>query len=272
MIHCVKFDIMKTVKSISTWLLLAFVLAFVAISVSISYASLHPSAVTENMDIISEMPSQLAGRALGDVSLTEWFSDAISGDFLVLFVIIFSVILVSVDFSSGYIKNIYGHIQYNSHFVLSKIILAALFVLLLLAASFVTILVCNWAFLKAPAFGDLSALLLSNSVRALLCIALASLVICLSFVVKKGLVAMIASILYATMLSPTIYVGVNQLVKRLWHLQDFRIQEYTVIGNITNLSLDTTGKQYAVAAVVAIAAILLSATVSNIVFSKQDVK
>lgn len=270
MLRLVRFDLFKSIRSISTWVIVACIMMFTIASVLVSYISINNISESDVPAVIGEMAEEVELTNVEDVNLYEWCCDAISGDFLLLFIIVFAVVLVGMDYSSGFIKNIYRDITNKGMYIISKSIVVASFIILSIIVSFLTTYFCNIVLLHASELGDIRDFLICTIVRTVLCIAFGTMVVCVTVLVRKSLVALIVSVGYAIMLANPLYLGVNQFIDRVLKYKDFQIEDYTIIGNILTVNMDITNGQIKNAIVVSVVVIVLSIVIATVAFKQRD--
>ena len=123
-----KFDFYKSVKSISTWVILLCVVVFSIASLTITYISKTDGELPH---VAIEIGDQTTIFPLDEMTVVDWCIDSISGDFLMLFVIVFAVLFACNDYATGFIKNIYNNINHKYHYVLSKIVVVSIFTIII---------------------------------------------------------------------------------------------------------------------------------------------
>lgn len=264
MLNNLRFDFYKSYKSISTWIILFCVVAFSLLSISITYFSAKDGS---NMpDIVQQIGEDI--EIPTNTCVVDWLTDVTSGDFLMMFVLVFAVILISNDFSFGYIKNIYGISKNKSNYVLSKILVIACFSILSILLSYAVALISNVLFIKEATFGDINQLLKYTIAKAILTISFGTFVATITIISKKGLISTLITFGYSFLFSNMIYSGINQIVKGIANVDNFDISKYTLIGNTLLLNNKSDNHQINIGILVAVI-IIITAYISSSCFYKN---
>lgn len=268
MIDVLKFDLFKARKSVSTWIIVVCVCIFTFASLGITYVSKSEGELPE---VALEIGEQITTQSVSEMTVVDWCVDAITGDFLLLFIVVFAVIFVSSDFSSGYIKNIYGCIERKISYVVSKIMIISFFSILIIAVSYISCVIFNYMIIKSGAFGDIGEFLKFTFFKLLLSVAFGSIVSCITIVVKKATASMVICMGYSFMFVNIFYTGINQVLNNVFEIEDFNIEKYTVIGNTISLNLNISSEQSTIIGIISMLAILISIVFGSIIFGKSDI-
>ena len=266
--NILKFDLYKMRKSISTWIVLFLVFVFTIASLAITYTS---KTSNELPDMIEEIGAQATIVPLEDMTTVDWCIDSVSGDFLMLFIAVFIILFVCTDYSSGYIKNIYGSIKSKWHYVFSKGIIALIFTILSIVVAYITTICFNALVVHSESFGNIQELLKYSALKTLLLFAYGMLGVCVALISRKATIGLIAVMGYSFMFANILYTGLNQLVNNIFDVSDFAIEKYTLIGNTVSLNAHTQSKEVLIILIVSLSIMFLSFTISSIFFSKRDV-
>ena len=271
MINLLKFDFFKLRKSRSTWIILLLVVLFTTLSVMITYTSLTGNIDDKMTNYAYEISGERDLLHLSDMTVVDWIQDAVSGGFFTIFIAIYTVLFVISDFSFGYIKNIYGSIYLKTNYFISKLLISSFFIMLTTITSYIITIVISKLYIGVSDYGSITKLLKYTLIQTLLLISFSSLIIALTIMVGKGLNAIIISMGYSLIFFELLYTSVNQLVKGLFKISDFNIAKYTIIGNMREITLEASGKQYGIAIVVSLLVIIISLIMGSIFFAKKDV-
>jgi|GEM_PF-2357590 len=268
MLSLLKFDLYKVFKSLGTWIIILCLVGFSIASLTIVY-----NMKTENNlgEIASEISEGTTAASLEEMSVVDWCIETVGGDFLMLFVLIFAVLFVCSDYTSGYIKNIYNTIRKKWQYILSKFVIVGLFVIISILIVYIVTILFNVIIVKSNDFGDASLLLKYSLNKALLLIAYGGVVMMVSFILRKATDSLIVCMAYSFMFVNLIYTGINQAVKYLNIAKDFDIQKYMLVGNAISLSTDITSQQQGIILIVSLLGILISFIISTMVFTKRDI-
>ncbi|MEG2354121.1 MAG: hypothetical protein RSB70_05725 [Clostridium sp.] len=264
------YDYFKTIKSLSTWILLFAVVAFTLLSSSLTFLSKSDVNNIQQSEIIQELSQTSTALDIGSMSVVDWCVDSISGDFLLMFIMVFAVILVTSDYSSEYIKNIYGSIKNKYSYVLSKVVVASSFALFCIIISYITNIIFNKIVVHSSSFGDINNLLYYSFAKLLLSIAFSCLVIFISIIFRKGLSALVVAGGYTFFLVSPLYTAINRGVQSIFDKASFSIGKYTVIGNILELNTKIDSEQWKIISIIVIVSISFTILISGYIFSERD--
>lgn len=263
-----KFDFYKAIKSISTWIILFCVMFFSIASLTITYIS---KTEGELPDVALEIGEQTTIVPLEEMTVVDWCIDAISGDFLMLFVAVFAILFTCNDYATGFIKNIYNTMRTKWHYVLSKFVVISVFTILTIIATYSVTMVFNLAVVNSSSFGDVTEMIVFTLNKAFLLIAYGCVGAFISFILKKATAGLIISMGYSFMFANLIYTGINQVIKSTGISEKFDIQKYTLVGNAVSIGPKLSSEQQIIVLVVCIVAIVTSFVISTIIFSKRDI-
>jgi len=266
--NLLKFDFYKAIKSISTRIILLCVIGFSIASLTITYVSKNGGGLS---DVALEIGEQATVVSLEEMTIVDWCVDSISGDFLMLFVIVFAILFTCNDYATGFIKNVYNTIKHKWHYVLSEFVVISLFAVLTILAAYIVTLIFNFAVIKSSSLGDVSELLVFTLNKALLLIACGCVGALISFVFKKATASLIICMGYSFMFASLIYTGVNQIVKNAGISDAFDVQKYTLVGNTISLNANISFEQQRIVLLVGCIAIVGSFMASSILFAKRDI-
>lgn len=235
MLNAIKMEIYTCFKGKMIWIVLGVVLVLSVISLYTSYNVLHNQSIdvygTNASKLLTEIDKSKAGE------LFYWCKDIISGDFLIIFTIIFSALIVGKDYTSGYIKSIINR-NNRLNYVVSKITILIIFVALMIVSTVLATAISNIAFLKTDSMGACGSYFKMVLMQILLNIAIGVLVEAIAMISKKQIVALIAPLVYYLFFSEKIYNFIDKFVGK----DSFKIAKYTLFGAPTYLVGDLTSK------------------------------
>ena len=221
--------------------------------------------------IAQEIGSQAIGVALDDMSIVDWCIDSVSGDFLMLFVAVFAIVFVCSDYSSGYIKNIYGCIKNKLLYGISKIVVIVVFVFLSMLVAYVTTMIANLIIIKSDSWGEFWELIKYTGVKILLLTAYGTVCCMIATITRKATVALVIVMGYSFLFANMMYTGINQLVTKGIHAHEFAIEKYALIANTISVNLSSTPEQINMSIIVSLVAIVFSISLGTFFFKKGDV-
>ncbi len=263
-----KFDFYKSIKSISTWIILLCVVVFSIASLTITYIS---KTEGELPDVALKIGEQTIALPIDEMTVVDWCVDSISGDFLMLFVIVFAVLFTCNDYATGFVKNIYNNIDCKWHYILAKIVVVSIFTIITIVATYSVTIIFNLTVVNSVSFGNTAELLKFTLYKAFLLVAYGSVGMLVSFALRKSTVSLILCMGYSFMFANLIYTGINQGVRSLGISETFDIQKYTIVGNTISLTPNTSSEQLAIVLIVCSTAIVASFVISSMIFSKRDI-
>lgn len=268
MLKLLKIDLYKFKHTLSTWVLFLCIIIFTITSLSITYTSQSEGTLPS---AIEEISSQITIPNIENMTIIEWCIDATSGDFLMLFIAIFAILFSTSDFSSGYIKNIYGCINGKWKYIISKLIVVFLFVFSSILLTYITASCYCKIVVHAVEIGDFEDIVLYTLMKMLLLTAYGMLCVTLSIILRKATTVLVVIIGYSFMFSSTIYTIINKIINSLLDVQNFAIEKYALVSNTISVSVDMSLRSKEIGIIVGLIAILVSLLLSNISFTKQDI-
>lgn len=210
-------------KNYILWLILGVVLLLSIISIYTSNNVIKGNEIEINgvaaEEIFTEVNPQKADE------FYYWCEDIISGDFLIVFTIIFAALIAGKDYSSGYIKTIINAKNRQYYFV-SKLVILILYITMMLIATFLATVICNIFFLKTGSLGTFSSYIRMLIMQFILNVTVGALVEMIVFIAKKQIVALIAPMVYYLFFSSMLYSIINKFIKTM----EFDISKYTIFG------------------------------------------
>lgn len=185
-------------------------------------------------------------------------------------VAVFSVLFVTAESNSGYIKNIGGQMPVRSILILSKAVALLFYTIMMFAIYFIIQLVVDKIFFGYIKFsGGVKEMTEYAAIQILLHYALALLCMMIAVVVKKSGIAVTIAVILGLRITGNFYEGINILFDSM---EDFNISKYLLIGNMNAmLSAADMGGAAKGAILVGICFIAVSLLVSCLFFEKRDI-
>lgn len=241
--NVISMDMYKMYKSKSTWIILGI---FIAIMALVLYASNSQPQIQEqgsNASADSEFSIEFSQKSVGSE-----YAYLVSGDMIALFLTVFVIVYMSNEKKEGYIKNIWGSIPKKSQYMLSKMIILAIFDMLLFFSLFiVTFLECKFYF-RTGTIGSISQLSAYIITQYLLTFTFGYLVLLLDSLIDNSIVLVAVCCGYIFCVAQILYTLLNKAIDAVFHIQNFKISKYLVYGNMYLVSLDS-GREVFVRAV-----------------------
>lgn len=173
----------------------------------------------------------------GSYTVLNIVSSNLQARVLALFLVIFAVLYVRADSSSGYIKNIAGQIPHRSNLVIAKAVMLFVYtvmsVLLFVAAQAVS---CAAVF-RYVAWGNVKEMIPFLLCQTLLHFALLVIGMFLVYLMRSSVWSMILMILICANFISLLYVLINMAIYKLG-IANFDILNYTVTGKIARIPLE----------------------------------
>lgn len=258
MLSTIRYDGYKTIKSVSSWIILATLFLFSCFCILIIYVD---SALVEFVT---------SSTFIESMSIIDWCVEVTEGDFLLPFSLAFSIMCISSEYSSGFIKNIYRAYKNKFFYVISKAILIVIYSVCMVIVSYVAvILICPIAF-NAQFCGFSAEFVKYTLAKILYVSAFGTFSVLIGLLIRKGIIAIIVLYGYSFIVSAMLYQGINQLFVRVFQVSDFDISKYTLIGNISITNLETTWQQYLIGCGVAVVVLALCIILGSLAFKKRD--
>ena len=268
MIRALKMDLYRMVRTKSTYILLASMIASCAMMIwsfyvtSTAFSSGVMADAGTGLDIASLMPQTIDG----------YFDSFFQGNFLVLFTVIFTVLFCGAEYKHGYIKNVASVISNRTGLIISKLICVLIEIIILHALTALCIIIGCRGFLDITEINNVSGVVLEVIWGVMMNFSLASVVILLFTVARKTTLPMVLGIIYVLMGS-TVYSLADLVVEKLFKITDFSVAEYTNMGNMLSYVNSTASQSTLVrSAIVAAVYLVASTVVSCILMNKKDVK
>ncbi|MBO4651934.1 MAG: hypothetical protein J5649_01295 [Lachnospiraceae bacterium] len=195
----------------------------------------------------------------GDYGFLETITSAVREMLCALFIGIFTVIFVTADFNTGYIKNYGGAVKHRWHMVFAKgtavLVYTIMFFAVFILSSSLGVYVGGHKLIMDPA-GKITEVL---GVQCLLHIAFAWIIMSLCLIVRNNLISMIVSCCLSFHVFQALYILADKGLKKLgW--ENAEISNYTVSGRIMKYGLESSkilGSTLLIAAIFAVVSYIL---------------
>lgn len=183
---------------------------------------------------------------------------------------IFSVLFITAENNSGYIKNIGGQIPVRSILILSKAVALFFYTIMMFVVCFIVQIIVNKILFGYIEFrGDAKEIIEYAAIQILLHYALALLCMMIAVVLKKNGIAMTIAVILGLRITGNFYEGINMLFDSL---EDFDISKYLLIGNMNAmLSAANMDSVAGHAIIVGFCFAAVSLLMSCLFFEKRDI-
>lgn len=279
MFNMIKMDMFRMFKSRSM-LVIGIIFAVMTVSTSIMlkvvYEDENLSQIVEETKETQEndasvgMSINIVPGEEGKITILDEIYGNIGGMLLALFLVIFTVLYSSADYTSGYIKNIAGQVKNRSMLVFSKAICLFVYTVVLFIFYVAVQTISDTVVSGYFNLGNASKLFSYIGVQFILHYALALLVMCITLLIRNNLISMIIAVCLSLNVFTMIYGLFDKIVSNIG-IKDFAVSEYTLTGNIVSLLPGFDAKDAVrciiTACVFGVAFLLIGSTVSR----KRDV-
>lgn len=206
----------------------------------------------------------------GKVSVLDDLYGNVSGKAIALFLVIFTVIYASADYTSGYIKNIAGQVRNRAMLIGSKAVCLFIYTVMFFIVYVGIQTLSDTLILGYFKFGNVSRFFTYLGVELLLHYAMVLLVMTITVIIRNNLISMIISVCLCMNVFTLIYNAVDKLIEKIG-VKDFSVFEYTLTGNITSMLPAANTDDIVRCVVVSIIFGVLFVAAGSIVFKKRDV-
>ncbi|MBR3645724.1 MAG: ABC transporter permease [Lachnospiraceae bacterium] len=254
MINMVKMDLYKLYKSKCTWVILG---AFVAFISMVFYTT--NIAQGEQAESVNELRELIT-----DYSICSEFEFIITGDIIALFGCVFALMYMHIDKKDGYIKNIWGCIAKKSDYLMSKMVIMAIYNLILFVVAFTLSGAVSVIHEHKVEWGFSRNILIFTALQFMLSFALE----CIAILIQAVIGNMVASVAivcgYLFLGAHMIYTVIDHLVEMVFKVEEFATEKYTLYGNLALVTTEADVRLYTRALIVG--CVFLLATYAASVF------
>lgn len=282
MINVLKMDLYRMFKSKVTWLCIlgtAIMMLFSVFMTSsdIHYYKSHPNELRQSegkadgsqdwgIYMGSIMPSWCKGE---EAPIANLIASNIQSKIILLFLVVFLVDFVNSEHKSRFLQNVTGQVPNRGVFILSKLIMTAMYSLLQLLFVCTVIGLSSKLFLGYINLYDLGKFALFIVVQFFLQISFGSLIILIVTLTRSTIASMIIGIL----LSSGILQVLDPLLRGILHkTKSFSVMYYTITGNIGRLNVDSNAAVYLQTFIVVAVYLILTSAISIYVIENRDVE
>ena len=278
MLNMIRMELYRMVRMKSFWVILIIVSIMNVITVSLNDVMMDSPEMQQALEATKgkeDDPLSNIGMSItmernedGDYGFLETITSAAKGMLCALFIGIFTVIFVTADFNTGYIKNYGGAVKHRWHMVAAKgtavLAYTVIFFGVFILSSSLGVYVGGHKLIMDPA-GKIAEVL---GVQCLLHIVFAWIIMSLCLIVRSNLISMIVSCCLSFHVFQALYILADKGLKKLgW--KEAEISNYTVSGRIMKYGIESRNLLSSTL-VVALAFAAVAAVVSSIWMSKKD--
>ncbi|MDR0890853.1 MAG: hypothetical protein LBM05_01855 [Endomicrobium sp.] len=256
-------DFFVTFKSRFYYVVGVFVFGVALLSLYGIYHTLFENNITSNYAIFQMVNANNNG-------FFDYAAEIISGNFLSLFVAISVPVIICEAFGNGYIKNIYNFSEQKKYYIIGKLVsifsVIAFYVFITLLATGISGIVM----FKFKGIGNVKKYIVFVLLHILCNVAFGCVIMLISELFRKLSISMIIGVIYVVMLCDLLYQTINSVVLHLVNVK-FDISDYTVMGNMTKLTMDSEKGDIIRTVLISVAFIAVFSVLTHILFLRRDV-
>lgn len=287
MLNVIKMDIYRLFHTVSTWVMVLFVIGVTVFSVYMTQISIddmqgiQKDVIAPGLQVEGEEVHMNAGfyfdtRAewfTGDIKFSELLETQLSSGMFLLFISIFVSIFVYAEQKNGFVKNIAGQLPNRWMLVLSKSVAVAVQVFFMFMVLIVSLLVAGKVFWGEKLVWDsvLDVLKILGG-QYLLHMGFAYLIQCLCQIFKSVALSMTLGIMISSKVVTVLYFGINTLLDTVFHVDDFDISRYAIEMSVTGYSISAKESDIIRMLLVGLGCVVITILATTIVIQKRDVK
>lgn len=281
MLNIIKMDLYRMLKTKSMyviWIVLAAILLITTSLCKTDYELLtekdamkqeqvtEPTVDNINVGMMVTLPTEPGEK----VTVYDIFFANSQGKLYALLLVIFTVLFSTADISSGYIKNIGGHVRNRGTLIFSRAIALAVFTVLTMAGAFLFQAAANGIFFGELEWGNTKAILSYFVTELALHYALVLICMAIAIILKNNVISMVIAVCLSMNIMTIVYGMINSAIQKIG-IQNFQIYKYTITGKLSLLPMNPSGNECLAAFGVAIVFIVMMISVSSVVFQKRDI-
>lgn len=246
-------DLYRMIKTKSTYILLAIYVGILSLGIFV---------FKTNMD---------SGFSIGleDQTISQFVSYLLSGETTIFLIVIFIAMFINAEFNSGYFKNIMGDIPKKINYVVSKCLVVAIYTAIYVILG-VVIAIIGSQILGLEELGKVSSLVAYAGMLYLLDVVIGIIMIMVTIALRNSAASTSIGIVYILLISSLLYTLVNYGADKLFHAEDFKIQEYLPYGNLMSISTASQTGDFIRAIVVALIFGVVAFLGSTLIVKRRD--
>lgn len=256
-------ELFVTLKSRFHYIVGAFVLGIAILSLYGIYHTLFENEIASDYAIFQMVNANNSG-------FFDYAAEIISGNFLSLFVAISVPVIICEAFGNGYIKNIYNFSEQKKYYIIGKLV--SIFCILIFY-SLLTVLATGISgifMFEFSGIGNVKKYIVFVLLHILCNVAFGCVIMFISELFRKVAISMIIGIIYVVMLCDLLYQVINSAVLRLVNVK-FDISDYTVMGNMTKLTMNSGKEDIIRTILIAVAYVTVFSVLTHVLFLRRDV-
>lgn len=284
MINLIKMDFYRMLHIKSTYVILFLTTIFIGLSGLIIYVEMNNEVegkVAQQVTQLSEDNTENINVGIAVVIDTKdgknrdliAFLDAhFQAHVIAIFLVIYVVMFISDEINYGYLKNIYGLLAHPGKMLVSKLIVLSFFTFLVFACSLLSLLIILQITLGDIYISSVFVLLQVLSGQFLLHMALVTIVIMLTVLLRNSAICITIASLLCMNVMTLLYSAVDSILQKVLGNHSFTLIKYTVTGNMLLLSGNSLETAFLRSIIVSICFIGLFLVAGIYIFTKRDIK
>lgn len=293
MYNLTKMEFYRLFKSISTWVILAVVVAAAVFSAFMTKLDLDmmqgESSAEEffdNQNIVqydeyNEYDESEVSLGIyvdtnydwleNDVNVAEYTLIILQSGMHIILTAIFTAIFVHAENQNGYIKNIAGQVTFKGKLVLVKLPALLLFNIIMFVVAYFANMLFARIFIGSIDFSITADTLKLIFIQLLLHFAFSCLIMLLTSVFKSKAIGITVGVIFASGVGMLLWSGVNAVVNRLFDNSTFDIGKYTIIQNVHLVGIGFDFNDAARIVLVGSLFVVTAAEIANLVANNRDI-
>lgn len=276
MLNIIKMDLHRFVRQISFFVMIAVVIAIAVFSVGVTKYDLDKNGgrMIESDEIVYGITVNTNPEwANGEITFAEMVNVEFASCLMLILCVIFVPLFVGGEQKNGFIKNIAGQLPNRGMLVVSKLLIAALQVFLILSIHALSVGVAGrfyWG--ERFVLGSISDFLTIFGLHYLLHFSFSAIVLMLTIVVKSTAFSMTFGILWSAGIHMLLYTLINRALHYVKGFENFDISRYMVETNIGYVTSQLASGDRLRILLVGVMFAVVSAAVSMTVLQKCDIR
>lgn len=270
MINVIKMEFYLTIKN-RIWWILALVAACFTIffTAMINYSSDAMISSPDDLDITEISAAEVIEK---DLSLAGYCEKIICSDIVLMFVTIFASLLALQEYNNGFVKNIWVHLEKKWHLFIAKILVLMSYVLFLFFLNIMVLNICNILFLKAEKMGITKRFLKIMAIQYFFEVVFGIIIITFALFLKKIIPTLVTGIIYVAFGHSLLCGVLDLIIDKIFKLDKaFKIENYTIYGNILRITSYAEREAIIQAVIVTIVFAGISSIICNLCLEKRNV-
>lgn len=289
--NVIKMDFKRMVKSKFTWVILVSffaLLCFMVAMISDEYrwfekaqAEMTPEQIENYQRQEESYGEENVGMSLtgvddmfeGDkMSLMVMVQQMLSSKIILIFLTIFTVLLVNGEQKTGFIKNIAGQVRNRGQLVFSKFLLSMLYIVAMLVLMVAACAISGVIFYGAVNFAMTGSFLLFLLYQFLLHTAFVAIIVACTVLLNNSAGSIAVGILISLGVTSYLYGFIDTMIRKVNPESTLVMMDYVPTGNISGLVIGAQGGDVTRALVVAAVFIVGCVVLGMGVMKKRDVR